>query len=324
MFQSLLVPLDGSPFGEEALPMAEALARRSAARIHLVHVRPGAPEDGPMAAHEEEEARAYLDAVVERVCDDVGESCSFALLAQPSSEGLGIAPPSTAISAALQEYVGRNGVDLMVMTTHGRSGLSRAWLGSVADSFVRHTSIPVLLLRPGKGRRGALEQARGAFRKIVVPLDGSAASEEILEPALALASPDARLLLLRVVAPAYDMGSPYVLRSVHLDEEATHHRRVRASDDLARVAERLRAEGAWVSTSTVLDPVPADAVLGFAEENGADCVAMATRGLGGWSRVVLGSTADKVVRGSTLPVLLLRPALTARATRPQAEAAARA
>lgn len=303
MFEAILVPLDGSPFGEEALAMGTAIAHRTGARLHLVHVHAPAP-DG--AADDARQARAYLDEVSGRMCEELGESCSFRVVEARPARGISLAPPTSALSDALHDYVAHEDIDLVVMTTHGRSGLSRAWLGSVADAFVRQNPVPVLLLRPGRGSRAARADAR-AFRTVLIPLDGSAAAEEIFEPALALAAEGARIILLRVVAPAFDMGSPYVMRSVHVDAETTRERRIQAEDALAHAAQRLRARDAVVTTTTTVDPVPADAILGLAEDQGVDCIAMATRGLGGWSRVVLGSTADKVVRAASLPVLLLRP-----------------
>lgn len=311
MFQSILVPLDGSPFGEEALPMAGAIAHRSGGRLHLVHAR-GGPAGEASANEDLEQARAYLDGVTARMCEELGESCSFSVLDASSAGGGGLARASSAVSDALHDYAVASGIDLVIMTTHGRSGLSRAWLGSVADTLVRHTSVPVLLLRPGRGGRAARAEAR-SFQTVLVPLDGSAASEEIFDPAVALSAEGARIILLRVISPAFDMGSPYVLRSVHFDVESTRERRLQAETALARTAERLRARGVPVSTATRVDPVPADAILGFAEENAIDCIAMATRGLGSWSRMVLGSTADKVVRAATLPVLVLRPQVAATA-----------
>ncbi|HUH13074.1 MAG TPA: universal stress protein, partial [Longimicrobiales bacterium] len=293
---------------EEALPMGGSIARRAAARLHLVHVCPALPGE-PTSENGAERARVYLGEVTAGVCEELGKSCAFTVLEPSPQRGIGLAPPSSGLSEALHDYVLANGIDLVVMTTHGRSGLSRAWLGSVADAFVRHTSVPVLLLRPGRGPRAARAEAR-SFETVLVPVDGSAASEEILPPALALAAEGARIILLRVVSPAFDMGSPYLMSSVHVDAESTRERRVEAEEALARSAERLRARGVSVTTTTAVDPVPADAILGFAEENAVDCIAMATRGLGGWSRMVLGSTADKVVRAATLPVLVLRPELT--------------
>ena len=89
--------------------------------------------------------------------------------------------------------------DLIVMTSHGRTGLSRMWLGSVADGLIRHSRVPVLLLRPIDAA-APRPFAHGLYKHILVPFDGSAASEEVLPAALALAKcGSARISLLRVV-----------------------------------------------------------------------------------------------------------------------------
>lgn len=323
MIRSVMVPLDGSPFGEEALPIAEALARRWGARVHVVHVPPLAAEEEGAASGEEDEARTYLNSVTARVCEDLDESCSFAVLDPGPARTLGLAPFSRSVSEALDQYARREAIDLVIMTTHGRTGLSRAWLGGVADSFIRHSSTPVLLLRPAEGMDRSVKLARGGFQRLLVPLDGSEASEEVLAPALDLTAPNARLLLARVVAPAYDMGSPFLLGSIHLDEETTQARRAFAEEALTRVAERLRARGLAVSTHVLTAPAAAEAILELAGKE-ADCIAMTTRGLGAWSRLVLGSTADKVVRGATLPVLVRPPGASAGMHSAETEAAARA
>lgn len=306
MFRSILVPLDGSPFGEEALPTAEALARRSAARLHLAHVRVPVLAPGESDPEGHARARQYLHSAAERACEELGESCSFALL-ERGGAGLPHGSATAGISEALATYVADEGIELVVMTSHGRSGLSRAWLGSVADAFVRRCSVPVLLLRPGRGRKGAADVARGGFRNVLVPLDGSPASEQVVPAARAVAAEGARLHLVRVVAPAFDVAGPYALGAVQLDEATTVARRTRAEEDLEAAAARLREEDLDVESAVLTDPVPADAILGYAEDRGIDLIAMSTRGLGGWSRLVLGSTADKVVRGTVCPVLVLRP-----------------
>jgi nucleotide-binding universal stress UspA family protein len=213
------------------------------------------------------------------------------------------------------------------MTTHGRGGFVRAWLGSVADALVRRGGVPVLLVRPEPAAaRDAAEATEAAdftgvadpagldlatappLDHVLVPLDGSALAEQILEPALALGrSGELRVTLLRV-APAPPSALPVEQTFVTPDEAAAMRRaREEAEAYLAGVAERLRAAGHAVEAVVVADHDPARAILRAARERGAQVVALSTNGRGGLARLRLGSVADKLVRGGTCPTLVLRP-----------------
>ncbi|HKJ91891.1 MAG TPA: universal stress protein [Longimicrobiales bacterium] len=295
MYASILVPLDGSHFAEEAIPHALDLVRRSGARLHLVTVRtPTAALLAGLAGRAETDGsadpeREYLDRICEGLCDELGESVSFALLDPP-------------VADALNDYAAAHDVDLIVMTTHGRGGLSRAWLGSVADVLVRRATMPVLLYRPGMEHG-----ASTAFRNILVPLDGSAESETAVARALQLgALTDARYTLLYVVQMPFLMEGLSSAELLRVDADELDRRRGEAEHYLHTLAGRMQTE-ADVRTTTLLHERPADAILSYARDCDADVIAMATRGLGGWKRMVLGSVADKVLRGAEQPVLLYHP-----------------
>lgn len=299
MYESILVPLDGSPFGEAALPAAVTMARRTGARLHLVHVRaettqgtglPGlAAGWGPAA---EKAARAYLDGVCDRVSDDIGESVSFGLLDGPVAE-------------AICEYASAQQVSIVVMSTHGRRGLSRAWLGSVAAGVVRTAPAPVLLVRPRKG--GARPGSTLRIRHMLIPLDGSPLSDAIVAPAATLGKlTGASMTLVSVIEPVFRLGEAVLVPAVDYDE--THHREMErtAQDHLERVATDLRSRGFEVTTRLESGEA-VHMLLQSAKEVGADLIAMATHGRGGWQRLAFGSIADKLVRSSSLPVLVYRP-----------------
>lgn len=300
MYTSILVPLDGSPFGEAALPAAMALAKRSGARLHLVHVH-AASADGEgglgglprgWAAEAERAARAYLDEVVARTADDMGESVSFGLLKAP-------------VAAAVGEYARTNGITLLVMSTHGRRGLSRMWLGSVAAGIIREAPAPVLLVRPRK--TGARPGASLRIRHILVPLDGSRTSEGIVASAAALGKlTGASLTLLHVVEPAFRLGEAILVPATEYDPGLTERRIAEAEAYLNRLAVRLRGDGLTVDT-VVREGEAVTSVLDEAKAKGSDLIALATHGRSGWQRLAFGSVADKIVRTSTLPVLVRRP-----------------
>jgi nucleotide-binding universal stress UspA family protein len=302
MFHNILLPLDGSTFSEHALPLGIDVAVRSGARLHLVQVHEppvaqvypdGLPVfderwDGTVRAQSEE----YLRSVAQRCMERGGIS--------PATELL-----DGAVARAIAQYCGEMAVDLITMTTHGRGGISRAWVGSVADSLVRCAAVPILLIRPKE--QEVDWTARHEARHILVPLDGSELSEGILEPALSLGSlAGARYTLLRIVLPVPFAAGPQMV-GVAFAEGGAEQSRLAAAAYLEDAAARLRARGAQVEIETVFHTVPALAILDYAGTHAVDMIAMATHGRGGWSRVALGSVADKVMRGTMMPVMLVRP-----------------
>lgn len=294
MFRTLLVPLDGSAFGEHALPYALETARSSGAAIELVHVHElvrleELTVDPQWDEEVREQERGYLASMADRISRAAAGAVSFTLL---------VGTPVR----ALCEQADEAGADLIVMTTHGRGGFERAWIGSVADGLVRRVEIPILLIRPREETPDLEREVR--FRHILVPLDGSEFSEQILEHALAIGRPGgARYTLLRIVPPSLLVGG----RVIEVDEERVTEIMRRSQDYLGRVAERLRRRSVEVATQVVAHPSPAGAILEWAAAYGADLIAMTTHGRGGLARLVLGSVADKVLRGTAVPLLLYRP-----------------
>jgi nucleotide-binding universal stress UspA family protein len=297
----ILVPLDGSAVAEQAVPVAAELARRAGAALRLLHVHmpitadpihvEGLPViDEHLRSLRREHERAYLDQARERVLSGVAVSAH--LLDGP-------------VAATVAAYAKANGARLIAMTTHGRGGLERAWLGSVADELVRVSPVPLLLLRPEPG------SVPRPFRRILVPLDGSANAEAILEHAVAFARLDAdsELILLDVVQPiASAVWVPEVaLAASAAGGDVTRRQEESAREYLAGLSRRLEASGVRVRARVQVATAIAPAILEVAGDEQADIVALATYGRSGIRRVTLGSVADKVVRGSPVPVLLFRP-----------------
>lgn len=198
------------------------------------------------------------------------------------------------------------GADLIVMTTHGRGPLSRSWLGSVADELVRRATKPILLVRPQEKARDL--SVEPVLRHILVPLDGSALAEKVLESAVALGSLfEAHYLLAHIYEPLLDTSLDSVNDAAAADSEPTiEELRARAQDYLNRVAERLQQEGKTVQTQVVLGQHPASGILDTAQRSAVDLIALETHGRRGLSRLLLGSVADKVIRGASLLVLIHR------------------
>ena len=298
MFNRLLVPLDGSGFGEHALPLALSIARRAEAPIELVHVyqRIGLP-DAPAWTEEiddkgKQNAQAYLDETAKR-------------LKPVAPFGVDTSVLEGNIGECLLKHGTRTGADLIVLTTHGRGPLSRYWLGSVADELVRQATIPLLLIRPQE--QAATLTSDLALRRILIPLDGSSFAEQVLEPAIALgALMQAEYRLLRIVQPAIDSGSDsWFSPPLHVPDQDLESQ---ARAYLDRIGERLQQGNASDMQVHVESAIkPAVAILEDAQRAKVDVITLATHGRGGLSRLVLGSVADKVVRATTLPVLLYRP-----------------
>ncbi len=302
--RSILVPLDGSTLSEQALPLALAIARGAGAKVHLalVHVAPPAPmgsEPAPQYATLElglrEWETAYLSSLATTLRSKVTVPVSSALLDGP-------------IAPTLTDFARGNRVDLIVMTTHGRGPAQRAWLGSVADALVRSARVPVLLVRAAEGE--APRQTEPAIGRILVALDGSPRSESVLPHAAGLARLlGSELTLVRVVMPAVvPLGPAPVYTSVP-DPEVTEMLRQEAEEYLAKVSQRLREEGCQVTSTTIVAAPVAATILELAQPGQVGLVALATHGRGGVRRLVLGSVADKVVRGAQCPVLVCRGAV---------------
>lgn len=302
MFRSLMVPVDGSAFAEHALAPAAELAKRMGSTLHVVRVHqppilpaPEAPivVDTDWLEALKADERKYL-ADVQLAPALAGVKVETALV-----EGF----PAEALAA----YARSRGIDLIVMTTHGRGGISRFWLGSVADGLVRQAAAPVLLMRPDEDVEDEMPEAP-PMRHFLIPTDGSELSRSAIEPALELGGNGARYTLLRVLLPLPPMPRPFTVTKHAGEAEILEEERRRLLAELDTLAEEYRARGAKMETAVVVHANPATAILEYAATNSVDVIAIATRGRSGWARVAMGSVADKVMRASSLPVLIYRPA----------------
>lgn len=305
MYRSILVPLDGSPWSEQALPFARNIARWAGANLDLAHIHTlpmAAFMDGTPIIAEDDDVRraselAYLTELAQRQVGVTDHDVTATLLDGPIAD--------TLIHHALAMNA-----DLMVMTTHGRGTLSRFWLGSVADRLVRQAPMPVLLIRP---THEAAEAPRDpTFSHVLIPLDGSQLAEHIIEHARALgAFTHARYTLLQVVEPV--LTYPAMSVGVY-DEQILYQMRSAAQSYLDGVAAALRVADMETETE-VLIGAPAPVIIDYVERHEVDLIAMGTHGRSGMSRLLLGSVADKVVRAACAPVLLHGPCQPAESQR---------
>lgn len=314
MYRHIVVPLDGSEFSRTAIPYALALASGTEAEVELVSsvevvatltgagftgdISGGIPGYGtgteiPPAGELLEASRRNREEHLRRTAEAIRpETVRWTVLDGSPAE-------------AVAEHVEATGADLVVLSTHGRGGLQRAWLGSVADRLVRSLPVPAFLVRPAEDEVGL--EVEPSIGRILITLDGSPLAEAVLEPARRVASRlGAAVLLLRVVESDLSLGSPYLPEVARQQEE--HYEAMAETSEvyLDDVAQRLTADGIEVAGRLVRTGAPTVAISQVAEEE-ADMVAMATHGRGGLRRWFLGSVSDKVLRQGTLPMLLVRP-----------------
>lgn len=301
MFRTILLPLDGSEFSEDAVPLTRQLARRLGSRVHLVHVIRAAPdadlktpqEDMDWKRNVREGAESYLQELA-RDFEDEGVETETAVL-------------DGRVVSTLDAYVREHGIPLVAMTTHGTGGLQRWWLGSVADGLLRRGAADLLLVRPWHDDAEEVP-GPGPFRHMVVPLDGSEDGERALDPAVRLRDAlDARMTLIRVVPAPMNLTSIYGMTGVRVEGDAHRERKAEAEEYLAAAAPRLGDPAPSVSVRE--DSGAAEGVIEGAREADADLIVLSSHGRSGLERTVIGSVADKIIRGTTLPVLVIRPPL---------------
>jgi nucleotide-binding universal stress UspA family protein/predicted transcriptional regulator len=314
MPQRLLVPLDGSELGEAALPLAASLARERGLGLVLArsvpwpnamlagdgeYLAPAVYEE--VISSEQEAAGEYLEAVRGRLAE-AGLAVETAVRQGPTVENL-------------LDLADELGVFAVAMATHGRGGMKRLVLGSVAEQLIHQATVPVLLVRVKDGVAQA--PPPHGLRRLLVPLDGSGLAARALDAARELAGPATELLLLRVVPSVMEFVSNTDLATNRLDDEATDRLLAEAQAYLDGVAAPLTAAGRAVRTLALVGD-PSETVLQAGYEQLCDLVVMATHGHSGASRLLLGSVADRVVRHAELPVFLVSArALAARTVGPR-------
>jgi len=301
VFAHLLVPLDGSRLAESALPAVETLARHLRARVTLLHAVEAA---APATVHGDRhltitaEAEAYLAGVAAWLAER-------GVPAQTRVEAAG-----GDVASAIASRAATAGADLVVLCTHGRSGLRGLLFGRVAQQVLQRGRVPVLLVQPTPAGR----EQPFACHRILVPLDGSATAEEALAPAAAIARACAAELLLALVVPTVETASGERGAAVRLmPTAAAAVLESEAAEALAYLqAVAARAEsGAGRPQVAVERGEPVRALMDLAARRDVDLIVMGTHGRSGVGAVWAGSVAARVVAHSTRPVLLIRVAPSA-------------
>ena len=300
-YKTILVPLDGSAESNAALPLARTLARASQTSITLLRAIPRLtlPEDRAEARA----ATATLERIARELATDDVQVESVVCHGDPAEQVLANSRSRP--------------VAFIVMRTHGRTGVGRAFLGSVTESVLKNSGVPVVVMRPGERRVTHI-------RKLLVPIDGSPGGAVALGVAVGLArATGASMHLLEVAVPvstttlaAYEFGG-LIYYDPAWDEETLASARTYVEGLL----ERLRATDLSVDGEARIASDVAGTIASIARREDTDVIVMSTHALTGPARAILGSVADAVVRVAPCPVLLMhRPEQVETETEAEAEA----
>ena len=305
MFKKILVPLDGSRTAESALPYARALAEKMALDVELISVT----DSAAMALNVPSAEGLFLDKLVENDSRELTQYLTeVAKSFLPTRTQCRVekgAPGTVIIDTAAADKDA-----LIVMGTHGRSGLSRCLLGSVAEKVLRGTSNPLLLVRASDQAR---TEGQAKLESVLVPLDGSELGELALPPALDLAkSMNLEVVLVRAYelpATAYYRGEDYPPGAeafIPSYEELVAAASAEAREYLDAKVKDLRSQGLEKVRSQVLAGAAGEEIIKFSQNASGSLIAMCTHGRSGVTRWVLGSVTEKVVRHADAPVLVVR------------------
>lgn len=318
MFQRILVPLDGSSRAEQALPVAARIARATGASIVLLQVIPLPNEFVAYVTLEPIPMPLTTNTALHKVgtyLQQVAESKSLSGISMTYQVMVGSA------AATILSIVDEQAIDLIVLCSHGYSGIRRWALGSVAEKVTHHSPVPVLLLRDGGGMVVESPQHEGAVRALVT-LDGSVYSSSAILPAArliaALSSPAQGILhLTQVVTPLDASGIGWKEKEILIREAKENLSAIVASTQEELVVHPLALLKFPITWSVTFDKDVASGIIKVAENGedvegvgvfgGCDLIAMATHGRGALQRWLMGSVTERVLHATKLPLLIVRP-----------------
>jgi nucleotide-binding universal stress UspA family protein len=308
MFKRLIVPLDGSELAETALPYAEEIARHFSSEIILVNVRT------PVEDIDHPEHRTYLTKMVATTEQNIKKSMDIPTgeKVKVKSTIIGTSGLFTHPAEHILDYADKENANLIVMATHGRSGIGRLALGDTANNVARgFKHCPILLIRVGKT---AVKKFH--LDKILVPLDGSVQGEAVLPYVVQVASKCKNRVILLVVVemhyhlysynqPAAYYGAAGIVKTPYSEEEMKPIKAV-AERYIQSVNDKLTKEGIKAEYELRIGS-PGEEIIRAEENLHPNIVAMSTHGHSGFGRFDHGSIADKVLHAGITPLLLVRP-----------------
>lgn len=286
MFERILVPLDGSKLAELALPHAEELAGAFNSEITLLFV---CETPHCKSRHEHE---VYVEKTAESIRKNMGGTSVKAVVVNGHA------------AAKINDYADQNDISLLVMATHGRTGIMSWALGSITNKVLDRVRRPILLIRAISDTQEAGPMT--CFGRIMLPLDGSEAGEAALPHVIEIAKklyPE--IILLQVVAPGQHVHTVGGLDYVRFPEQLIETMKSDARKYLQKLGDRLMATNATIRLEVKLGD-PAEEIIKLAGEVGTCMVAMSSHGHSSIDRWTFGSVAHKVLHSGNTPFLLVR------------------
>ena len=298
MYTRMLIPLDGSIVAEQVLPYARFLAKALTIPVELLEV----VDPEALALLSNPRQGRYVDTIL---AEGIESSKNYLETIGRSFQGAkvkSLVEKGKAEDVVIEKAAADKNT-LIVMATHGRSGIQRWLLGSVADKVLHGATNHVLLVRANDEGK---TDGEAALKTVIVPLDGSPLAEQVLPYVVELAKKmKLKVVLMRSYAlPTSVSAEDYGFYSADLLD----HLEAEARDYLAGKVNEVKQKGVENVTSVVNTGYGAEEIITLGRHTPEDFIAMSTHGRSGIQRWVLGSVTDRVVRHSGDPVLIIRSA----------------
>jgi nucleotide-binding universal stress UspA family protein len=296
MFKNLLLPLDSSPLAEIVLPHALAIAQVSSAQVHLLHVLEQ-PSSGRRQNRVDPFDWQILKAQVETYLNEVASRLEKASLKVTVHLAEGNAAESVI------EYAHSQAVDLILLSSHGQSGISGWNVSSVVQKIILRAYTSVMIMRAYQAGEGNLESAH--YRRILVPLDGSQRAECVIPAATALARNQQCLLLLAHVVrqPEMPRRTPPSQEDIDLSNRITERNKQEAETYMADLATRLDVP---VETRLLVSPDVYGSLHQLSEQENVDLVMLSAHGYTGGMRWPYGNVVVSFVAYGSSPLLIVQ------------------
>lgn len=291
MIEKMLVQLDGTKVSESVLPYVQELGSRLSSEIILLNVY--SPNDADLS-HEHE---VYLEHIAQALRENIkGKVTPVALAGSPNR--------------VIVDYSMNEGIGLIVGMSRSKSDTKRWVIGSTADKVIRETSKPVLVI---SAEAPPVEENSKILNKVLIPLDGSQASQAILPYIKFIMSgisgdAESEVTLLRVIPPAHHVPVGEAVVTVPYTDAELSQLKEQAENYLSEVGGDLREGNIKLNFEAIVRSIStAEEILEFATQKNVNLIAMSTHGRTGISRLFLGATTDRVLHSSNLPLLLVKP-----------------
>jgi nucleotide-binding universal stress UspA family protein len=286
MWKKILVPLDGSDLAELALPYAEELANAFKSEIILLHV------SEPAASQYQHMHELYVEEVADRMKESIRRVTPVVVSGKAADE--------------IISYADKSKAELIIMTSHGRSGIMSWATGSIASKLLQAAAVPLLLVRAAKPKRKVTREV--LLNRILLPLDGSEAGEAAVPYVGELMSHlESEVTLFGVISSGQHIRSVGGLDYISYPPEQMEIFKKEAQEYLDGVYRRLkRRKGSVKVTINVGAGDVGQEILKFAEDKRVNLIAISSHGHSGIEKWVFGSIANKVVLNSEAPVLVVK------------------